>query len=380
MQANRAVHLKFSLFCTKNANRAPENADCLPNGAENAAKPVLSKILHNSVIKTEICLTEREKYGMIYEKAGIHSAPTGQPANREGGFLMIYIQDAANLTKEELRTKGEQLEQVLQSAGHSEQEKQTELMEYLNLLNAQRAADVGVWFSERMLERVSSAFSAHPTVDLAVDQLYACMLLQQFHQMAFDPWRAHPAIESCVNAMLLLEAEGRWSDCLRYCQNTSDTYAEARFWPEALDYAIRAHRDVKQLLSQKVTVLENGELLDLRDSAFTICKYALHTAGGVTEELTAQLQEDLGAEAFAAVLLEAQDANDDIITDPVELTPEYLAIRYELEEKIDEALEHERGYYDYCKEYWMAKRLILRSDYGIHWKSPATLNPNSEFH
>lgn len=293
---------------------------------------------------------------------------------------MIYIQDAGNLTKEELRARGEALEQVLQSAGRPEQEKQAELMDYLNLLNSQRAADVGVWFSERMLERVSSAFSAHPTVDLAVDQLYACMLLQQFHQMWFDPWRAQPAIESCANAMRLLEAEGRWSDCLRYCQNTADTYAEARFWPEALDYALRAHEDVKQLLKQKVTVLENGELLDLRDSAFTVCSYALHTAEGISEALTEQLQKDLGAETFASVLAEVQEAKEDIITDPVELTPEYLAIRYELEEKIDDALEHERGYYDFCKEYWMAKRLILRSDYGIHWKSPATLNPNSEFH
>jgi len=71
---------------------------------------------------------------------------------------------------------------------------------------------------------------------------------------------------------------------------------------------------------------------------------------------------------------------DAVVSDPVELTPEYLAIRYELEEKIDDALEHERGYYDYCKEYWMAKRMILRSDYGIRWKSPATLNPTMEFH
>lgn len=294
---------------------------------------------------------------------------------------MIYSQDNGNLSKDELRARGEQLEQLLQSAECSEQDKQSALMEYLHLLNTQRAADVGVWFSERMLERVSSAFAAHPTVDLAVDQLYACMLLQQFHQMYFDPWRAHPAIESCVNAMTLLEAEGRWSDCLRYCQNTAETYAEARFWPEALKYAERAHADVKELLKQNVTVLENGELLDLRDSAFTLCTYALRTADGITDQMSAMLQADLGPEVFAAVMAEVQEAKeDDTLTDPVELTPEYLAIRYELEEKIDEALEHERGYYEYCREYWMAKRMILRSDYGIHWKSPAALNPNADIH
>lgn len=48
--------------------------------------------------------------------------------------------------------------------------------------------------------------------------------------------------------------------------------------------------------------------------------------------------------------------------------------------KIDDALEHRRGYYDYCKEYWIVKKLILRSDYGIAWESPAVLNPGVDFH
>ena len=119
----------------------------------------------------------------------------------------------------------------------------------------------------------------------------------------------------------------------------------------------------------------------MEDTVFSILTCAMNTADGVTEELQAELQEDLGAEHFSEVLSEVQESKDEApICDPVELTPEYLAIRYELEEKIDDALEHERGYYDYCKEYWMAKRMILRSDYGIRWRSPAALNPNEEFH
>ena len=293
---------------------------------------------------------------------------------------MLYSQDAGSIAKEELQARGEELEQFFQSAEISEQEKQSKLLAYLDQLNSARAADVGVWFSERMLDRVSSAFSAHPTADLAVDELYACMLLQQFHQMQFDPWRAHPAIESCQNALTMLEADEKWSDCLRYCQATAGTYAEASFWPEALIYAKRSHECAKQLLAKGVKVLENSEMLDLRDTAYTVCSYALHTAGGIDDTLVEMLQDDLGAETLASVLTEVQENKDDTLIDPIEMSPEYLAIRYDLEEKIDEALEHERGYYDYCKEYWMAKRLILRSDYGIHWKSPAALNPNSEFH
>lgn len=292
---------------------------------------------------------------------------------------MHYIKDETKY--QELVDKGEALDQFLQSTEHSEQEKQQALVEYLGELNAERAAEIGVRFTERMLERVAAAMEAHPTADLAVDTLYTCLLLQQFHSMEFDPWRAHPAIESCKAALRLLEAEGRWSDCLRYCQETANIYAEAHWWPEAMEYSKLAHSCVRELLKQDIKVTENGELLDLRDSAYSIIACALNTAEGLTPELEQELIADIGAEDYAAVRAEAQESQDaEPITDEVEKTPEYLAIRYELEEKIDEALEHERGYYDYCKEYWMAKRMILRSEYGIRWKSPATLNPNEEFH
>lgn len=292
----------------------------------------------------------------------------------------MYIKDDSKY--QELKALGEELEQFLQSTEHSEQEKQMKLMDYLNLLYSERASVLGIEFTERMLERVASAFDAHPTADLAVDQLYACLLLQSFHSMQFDAWRAHPTIESCQKALTMLEAECRWSDCLRYCQDTANTYAEAHFWPEALCYAMRAHNSVRALIAQDIKVLENGELLDLSDSAYSIITCALNTAEGVTPKMEEMLKRDLGSsDALAVVLAEAREAKDaEPEFDPVELTPEYLAIRFELEEKIDEALEHERGYYDYCKEYWMAKRMLLRSDYGIRWKSPAMLNPNEEFH
>jgi len=281
---------------------------------------------------------------------------------------------------QELTAKGEELEVLLQSAEHSEQEKQLALMDYLSLLNTERAADLGVSFTSRMLERISSAMEAHPTADVAVDQLYTCLLLQQFHVMQFDAWRAHPAIEKCSNALTLLEAEGRLSDCLRFCQEAVDTYTEASFWPEALAHARRAHGFVRELIKQDIKVLENGELLDLQDSAFFVLKCAMNTAEGITAEMEAELQADLGAEQYAATLADVTEVHEsEPAFDPVEMTPEYLAIRYELEEKIDEALEHERGYYDFCKEYWVAKRMILRGDYGIQWKSPAALNPSDEY-
>lgn len=285
-----------------------------------------------------------------------------------------------SLDEDALRVKGDVLEQTLQSTDFSEQQKQEALAEYLALLQNERAATQGIDFCRRLFDRVCAAFHTHPTTDLAVDMLYACILVQQFYAMDFSPWRAHPIIFASQEALKAVAADGRDSDCMRYCQATAELYAEAKFWPEALQYAVQMHDATSRLLQKGVQRLENGTRLDLRDTACAICMYASQTAAGMTEELTQKLTVELGAEDFALVMAEAADAVGDLVSDPIEKTEAYLAIRYELEEKIDDALEHHRGYYDYCKEYWMVKKLILRSDYEIAWKSPAVLNPGVDFH
>ncbi len=292
----------------------------------------------------------------------------------------MYHNSETNFDESALLQRAEELETMLQDTSISEQDKQTALLDFLNVLRTERAAKIGVDFSERLMERIHTAFNTHPTTELAVDLLYACLLVQQFHSMNFDHWRADHAIKKCSTALTALEMDGKYSDCFRFCQETADTYAEARFWPEALKYAIRAHQLVKKLLAEDISLLENGEMLDPHDTASLICEYALHTKDGVTEKMTIMLTADLGEDDFREIVDEAQENMEEMVVDEVEYSDEYLAIRYELEEKIDEALDHQRGYYDYCKDYWIAKKLILRTEYGIQWQSPATLNPNTEFH
>ena len=69
---------------------------------------------------------------------------------------------------------------------------------------------------------------------------------------------------------------------------------------------------------------------------------------------------------------------DDIIYDPVEQTPEYLAIERVLKIKIRSKI-GEGGYLGYCFLYWECKKHILREEYGIEWHSPAELNPHVIF-
>jgi len=64
--------------------------------------------------------------------------------------------------------------------------------------------------------------------------------------------------------------------------------------------------------------------------------------------------------------------------DPVEDTPEYQAIKDELEEKIIERIGENSGM-GYCHKYWSKKREILERDYGIKWRSPAVMNPGFRF-
>ena len=64
--------------------------------------------------------------------------------------------------------------------------------------------------------------------------------------------------------------------------------------------------------------------------------------------------------------------------DPVEDTPEYKAIKDELERKIKARIGENCGM-GYCHLYWSTKRAILAADYGIKWRSPAELNPRVLF-
>lgn len=59
--------------------------------------------------------------------------------------------------------------------------------------------------------------------------------------------------------------------------------------------------------------------------------------------------------------------------DPVELTDAYLAVIDEVERRVKAQCETK-----ICHEYWMRKENILL-EYGIEWRSPASLNPKIMF-
>ncbi|MBE6634384.1 MAG: hypothetical protein E7620_08615 [Ruminococcaceae bacterium] len=64
--------------------------------------------------------------------------------------------------------------------------------------------------------------------------------------------------------------------------------------------------------------------------------------------------------------------------DPIEDTPEFQAIKEELDKKIIARIGEKHGM-GYCHLYWSVKRNILKKDYGIEWRSPAEMNPGVLF-
>ncbi len=68
-----------------------------------------------------------------------------------------------------------------------------------------------------------------------------------------------------------------------------------------------------------------------------------------------------------------------MLKDPVEYTPQYLAIREELEAELQEKLKNFPHGIGFCHVYWGMKKRLLKEKYGIDWKSPAELNPTVMF-
>lgn len=64
--------------------------------------------------------------------------------------------------------------------------------------------------------------------------------------------------------------------------------------------------------------------------------------------------------------------------DPVQATPEWEDVIYEVEKEVDEELKDEPRGMGFCYSYWSAKRAALARR-GIQWRSPSAMNPRVMF-
>jgi hypothetical protein len=64
--------------------------------------------------------------------------------------------------------------------------------------------------------------------------------------------------------------------------------------------------------------------------------------------------------------------------DPVQATPEWEEVIYDVEKELDEELKDEPRCMGFCHSYWSAKRAALARR-GIEWRSPSAMNPRVMF-
>ena len=64
--------------------------------------------------------------------------------------------------------------------------------------------------------------------------------------------------------------------------------------------------------------------------------------------------------------------------DSIEDTEYFKSIKKEVDEKIKKEV-GDTNFFGGCHLYWSVKKMILKRDYNIDWKSPAELNPHIIF-
>jgi hypothetical protein len=70
-------------------------------------------------------------------------------------------------------------------------------------------------------------------------------------------------------------------------------------------------------------------------------------------------------------------ADDELFrTDPIEQSPEYLAIADELERLIEERFPSDEFFIGRCTQIWDYKKQLLKEKYGILWRTPHEMNPD----
>ncbi len=93
-----------------------------------------------------------------------------------------------------------------------------------------------------------------------------------------------------------------------------------------------------------------------------------------TYHLLLAVDPDLSEEEF----LKRTGSYRSLKYDPIQNTPEWEEIIYEVEKELDEKFRDVDRYMGFCHEYWSAKRAALAKR-GIEWSSPQQMNPRVRF-
>ena len=222
---------------------------------------------------------------------------------------------------------------------------------------------------EQFVSYCLTAFMDELTVETATNFAAATHLYAQICAMMKKPWLAVPKLESCRGALRFMkdymtDTETLCDTCLAFAQS----YAYARFYPEAVSY----YELVANFSEEKPTVKE----------ALKQCYFYQELFGKKIISDETVFEDKLSSDEIDEVVsLAKEEAKEQILNDPVENTDEFLLIRFDVEAKVDEAIRMSKNNsMPFCQLYWTEKQRILNDEFGIQWQTPAQMNPNIRFY
>lgn len=145
------------------------------------------------------------------------------------------------------------------------------------------------------------------------------------------------------------------------------------------------YRDLYEILLRYIAaVVRQGDTeTDLRDEAETLL--GLHGVLPDTEWFSSLFTADV-RRAIAGLFSPRELVNmiidpgpGRLKSDPVEYTPEWEAVYYDVADELDRMFEGTPRRMGFCFRYWQAKQDLLRSRYGIEWRTPSQMNPHVMF-
>lgn len=244
----------------------------------------------------------------------------------------------------------------------------SEANEILELFQQEKFDSALIRCSE-LLEKFMNVFMEDLTVNSATDLVGTAILYARICGAMKKPWKAFPELEKARGALRFLKDFMKDSEILSDAfRSFGEAYAYGGYLPEAVSCFADAARfsdsseKIKEALSSAFFYQERFGKKLLKDVSFA--------------------KEKLDENTLKILMKSAkEEARDQILTDPVESSDSYLAVRFEAEKLTDELLEKTKSQNTpFCVSYWNTKKRILKDKFGIDWKSPADMNPEIRFY
>lgn len=220
-----------------------------------------------------------------------------------------------------------------------------------------------------LIDRFQTCFMEDLTVNTATDYVGAVILYSKICSVIKKPWKSFNYLETARGALRFLRDFMTDNNTLAESYYSfAEAYARGTFLPEAVSCFTDASRyfDSEEKSSD---ALSNAFFYQARFGKDVIddCSFA---------------NEKLGKDEVLRLKEQAyNEANGQILTDPVESSEDFLRVRFDVEKATDEILAEKReGGIPFCLLYWETKKNVLKENFGIDWKSPADMNPNIRFY